>query len=43
MIERCLGNEAGAERWLTRALETNPDFSVLLAPVARAILEEDEA
>ena len=43
MIERCLGNEAGAERWLTRALETNPGFSVLLAPVARAILEEDEA
>ena len=43
MIERCLGNEAGAERWLTMALETNPGFSVLLAPVARAILEEDEA
>jgi tetratricopeptide (TPR) repeat protein len=43
MIERCLGNEAGAERWLTLALDTNPGFSVLLAPVARAILEEDEA
>jgi Flp pilus assembly protein TadD len=43
MIERCLGNGSGAERWLTRALETNPGFSVLLAPVARAILEEDEA
>ena len=43
MIERCLRNEAGAERWLTRALDTNPGFSVLLAPVARAILQEDEA
>jgi tetratricopeptide (TPR) repeat protein len=43
MIERCLGNEAAADRWLARALETNPGFSALLAPVARTILEEDEA
>jgi tetratricopeptide (TPR) repeat protein len=43
LIERCLGNRAAAERWLTSALETNPGFSVLLAPVAKAILEEDEA
>jgi tetratricopeptide (TPR) repeat protein len=34
-IERCLGNRAGARRWFRRALELNPRFSVLWAPVAR--------
>jgi tetratricopeptide (TPR) repeat protein len=38
MIERCLGhNHAGAD-WLRRALTTNPNFSLLWAPVARRAL-----
>lgn len=35
MIERCLGRRAAADRWFTRALELNPNFSLLWAPVAR--------
>jgi len=35
MIERCLGNRAASRRWLQRALDLNPHFSVLWAPVAR--------
>jgi tetratricopeptide (TPR) repeat protein len=35
MIERCLGREAEARRWFRRALEINPHFSPLWAPVAR--------
>jgi tetratricopeptide (TPR) repeat protein len=35
MIERCLGRNAEAKRWFSRALRLNPYFSVLLAPVAR--------
>jgi tetratricopeptide (TPR) repeat protein len=43
MIERCLGNTAAMRLWLGRALELNPGFSVLHAPVARAALAELEA
>jgi tetratricopeptide (TPR) repeat protein len=35
MIERCLGRNAEARRWFSRALRLDPHFSVLLAPVAR--------
>jgi tetratricopeptide (TPR) repeat protein len=35
MIERCLGNRGAARTWFGRALELNPRFSVLWAPVAR--------
>ena len=35
MIERCLGHGAVARRWFRRAVATNPQFSVLHAPVAR--------
>jgi tetratricopeptide (TPR) repeat protein len=35
MIERCLGHDAQARFWLRRALDLNPRFSVLWAPVAR--------
>jgi tetratricopeptide (TPR) repeat protein len=35
MIERCLGRNAEARRWFTRALRLNPHFSLLWAPVAR--------
>jgi len=35
MIERCLGNPS-ARDWFARALDTNPHFSLLWAPVARA-------
>ena len=38
MIERCLGDNAEAQRWFTRALEQNPHFSLLWAPVARKAL-----
>ncbi|MGH2840767.1 MAG: hypothetical protein ACRDKY_08085, partial [Solirubrobacteraceae bacterium] len=34
MIERCLGNDAAAKRWLRRALDLNPGFSRLWSPVA---------
>jgi Flp pilus assembly protein TadD len=35
MIERCLGHDDAARQWFTRALELNPHFSVVWAPVAR--------
>jgi tetratricopeptide (TPR) repeat protein len=35
MIERCLGNDAAARRWFSRALDLNPHFSLRWAPVAR--------
>jgi tetratricopeptide (TPR) repeat protein len=38
MIERCLGNTALARRWFARALDQNPHFSLLWAPVARKAL-----
>ena len=34
-IERCLGRAGAARTWFTRALELNPHFSILWAPVAR--------
>jgi len=34
MIERCLG-DSSARDWFVRALDTNPHFSLLWAPVAR--------
>ncbi len=33
MIERCLGNDAAAKRWLRRVVGLNPGFSPLWAPV----------
>jgi tetratricopeptide (TPR) repeat protein len=38
MIERCLGRRAEARSWFARALEQNPHFSLLWAPVARRAL-----
>jgi tetratricopeptide (TPR) repeat protein len=38
MIERCLGNRAGGNAFLHRALALNPHFSVLWSPVARKAL-----
>jgi tetratricopeptide (TPR) repeat protein len=38
MIERCLGHPADARRWFARALDQNPQFSLLWAPVARKAL-----
>ena len=35
MIERCLGHDAQARFWFRRALDLNPHFSLLWAPVAR--------
>ncbi|MDQ3164192.1 MAG: tetratricopeptide repeat protein [Actinomycetota bacterium] len=35
MIERCLGHGADAARWFTRALETNPNFSLIWGDTAR--------
>ena len=35
MIERCLGYSAAARTWFGRALDLNPHFSILWAPVAR--------
>ncbi len=35
MIERCLGRDAAAKRWLQRALRVNPHFSLIWASVAR--------
>ena len=37
MIERCLGSQADARIWFRRALELNPRFSVLWAPLARRL------
>ena len=39
MIERCLGRDAAAKRWLRRALRLNPHFSLVWAPVAREAVE----
>jgi tetratricopeptide (TPR) repeat protein len=38
MIERGLGDTPEARRWLARALEQNPHFSLLWAPVAKKAL-----
>ena len=38
MIEQCLGRPAAARAFLERALDTNPYFSLLYAPVAREAL-----
>jgi tetratricopeptide (TPR) repeat protein len=38
MIERCLGDTVEARRWFARAMEQNPHFSLLWAPVARKAL-----
>jgi tetratricopeptide (TPR) repeat protein len=38
MTERCLGDTAEARRWFARALDQNPYFSLLWAPVARKAL-----
>ena len=35
MIERCLGHRAAAREWFSRALQQNPHFSPIWAPVAR--------
>jgi hypothetical protein len=35
MSERCLGHGVQARRWFRRALDLNPRFSLLWAPVAR--------
>ena len=37
MIERCLGHTASARAWFRRALELNPHFSLLWAPVAKEV------
>jgi tetratricopeptide (TPR) repeat protein len=34
MIERCLGHRAEAKDWFMRALDLNPHFSLLWAPIA---------
>jgi tetratricopeptide (TPR) repeat protein len=39
MIERCVGHQAEARLWLSRALDLNPHFSVLWAPVARKLAQ----
>jgi tetratricopeptide (TPR) repeat protein len=36
MIERCLGDRQEARSWFRRALDLDPHFSVLWAPVARS-------
>jgi tetratricopeptide (TPR) repeat protein len=38
MIERCLGHGAAARAWFARALDQNPHFSLVWAPVARRAL-----
>ena len=38
MIERCLGRPGAARAWFARALATNPNFSLIWAPVARQAL-----
>ena len=35
MLERCLGNDRVARGWFQRALDLNPHFSLLWAPVAQ--------
>ena len=39
MVERCLGNEDAARGWFSKALDLNPHFSLLWAPVAREAVE----
>jgi tetratricopeptide (TPR) repeat protein len=39
MIERCLGRPAEARSWFARALEQNPHFSLVWAPVAQRALQ----
>ena len=38
MIERCLGNANAGRSFIERALDTNPYFSLLYAPVAKEIV-----
>ncbi len=38
MIERCLGREQAGKRFIARALEVNPHFSLLYVPVAKEVL-----
>jgi tetratricopeptide (TPR) repeat protein len=38
MIERCLGNDGEARRYLELALDANPYFSPIYAPVARELV-----
>lgn len=38
MIERCLGRDAHARRWMRRALALNPHFSLIWAPAARRVV-----
>jgi tetratricopeptide (TPR) repeat protein len=38
MIERCLGRAAEARRWFARALDQNPHFSLVWAPLASRAL-----
>jgi tetratricopeptide (TPR) repeat protein len=38
MIERCLGHEEAGARFLQQALDTNPHFSLIYAPVAKEAL-----
>jgi tetratricopeptide (TPR) repeat protein len=38
MIERCLGDGAETRAWFARALDQNPHFSLVWAPVARRAL-----
>jgi hypothetical protein len=35
MILRCLGRDAAAGAWFSRALALNPHFSLVWSPVAR--------
>jgi tetratricopeptide (TPR) repeat protein len=39
-VAQCLGRAGEAERWFTRALELNPNFSVRWAPYVRDAIEE---
>jgi tetratricopeptide (TPR) repeat protein len=43
MIQRELGHDAAARRLLAAAVETDPHFSILYAPVAERVLAELEA
>ena len=38
MIERCLGNAQSSRAWLRKALDLNPHFSLLWAPVAERLV-----
>ncbi len=38
MIERCLGNEGASESYLERALQANPSFSFIYAPIAKELV-----